>query len=35
VNSVATKEMEAYTVYQGNPAVFVRERIKEEIAAPV
>ena len=25
--SVATKDLEAYTIYQGNPAVQVRERI--------
>ena len=30
VNSVATKDLEAYTIYQGNPAVEVRKRnIKE------
>lgn len=27
VGSVATKDLEAYTVYQGNPAVAVRERV--------
>jgi acetyltransferase-like isoleucine patch superfamily enzyme len=27
VGSVATKDLEAYTVYQGNPAVVVRERV--------
>ncbi|HEY0978728.1 MAG TPA: WcaF family extracellular polysaccharide biosynthesis acetyltransferase [Flavobacteriales bacterium] len=27
VGSVATKDLEAYTVYQGNPAVPVRERV--------
>jgi putative colanic acid biosynthesis acetyltransferase WcaF len=26
VNSVATKDLEAYKIYQGNPAVFVRDR---------
>jgi len=26
VNSVATKDLEAYTIYQGNPAVEVRKR---------
>jgi putative colanic acid biosynthesis acetyltransferase WcaF len=26
VNSVATKNLEAYTIYQGNPAVKIRER---------
>jgi putative colanic acid biosynthesis acetyltransferase WcaF len=26
VNSVATKDLEAYKIYQGNPAVFVRGR---------
>lgn len=29
VGSVATKNMEAYTIYQGNPAVPVRERVME------
>lgn len=29
VNSVATKDLESYKVYQGNPAVFVRERVVE------
>ncbi|MDX1760964.1 MAG: WcaF family extracellular polysaccharide biosynthesis acetyltransferase [Christiangramia sp.] len=32
VSSVANKDLNAYKVYQGNPAVAVRERIKEEIA---
>jgi len=32
VSSVANKDLEAYTVYQGNPAVKSRERIKDEIA---
>ncbi|MFN8356528.1 MAG: WcaF family extracellular polysaccharide biosynthesis acetyltransferase [Spirosomataceae bacterium] len=27
VNSVATKPLEAYCIYQGNPAVFVKQRI--------
>ncbi len=27
VNSVATKNMEPYSIYQGNPAVFVKRRI--------
>lgn len=27
VNSVATKNLEAYTIYQGNPAISVRKRI--------
>jgi putative colanic acid biosynthesis acetyltransferase WcaF len=27
VGSVATKDLEAYAVYQGNPAVVVRERV--------
>ena len=30
VNSVATKDLEAYTIYQGNPAVEVRKRNVEE-----
>lgn len=30
VASVAPKQMEAYTVYQGNPAVKIRERVIEE-----
>ena len=30
VKSVAVKELEAFTIYQGNPAVKVRERIIEE-----
>ena len=29
VGSVATKDLEAYTIYQGNPAQPVRERIVE------
>ncbi len=29
VNSVATKNLEAYRIYQGNPAVFIKERIIE------
>ena len=29
VGSVATKDLEAYTIYQGNPAVPVRERTVE------
>ena len=29
VNSVANKDLETYVVYQGNPAVEVRKRIKE------
>jgi putative colanic acid biosynthesis acetyltransferase WcaF len=29
VSSVATKQMEAYSIYQGNPAVKVRDRIIE------
>jgi putative colanic acid biosynthesis acetyltransferase WcaF len=29
VNSVATKNLEAYKIYQGNPAVFIKERIIE------
>jgi putative colanic acid biosynthesis acetyltransferase WcaF len=29
VNSVATKNLGAYKIYQGNPAVFVKERIIE------
>lgn len=29
VGSVATKDLEAYTIYQGNPAVPVRERVVE------
>lgn len=29
VGSVATKDLEAYSIYQGNPAVKVRERIME------
>ena len=27
VNSVATKDLEAYSIYQGNPAQFVKERV--------
>ena len=27
VGSVATKDLEAYTIYQGNPAIPVRERV--------
>ena len=27
VNSVATKDMEAYSIYQGNPAVKIRDRV--------
>jgi putative colanic acid biosynthesis acetyltransferase WcaF len=27
VNSVATKQLEAYGIYQGNPAVWVRQRV--------
>jgi putative colanic acid biosynthesis acetyltransferase WcaF len=30
VNSVATREMEPYSIYQGNPAVKVKERIITE-----
>ncbi|NPA69026.1 MAG: colanic acid biosynthesis acetyltransferase WcaF [Chlorobi bacterium] len=30
VNSVAVKDLEEYTIYQGNPAVKVRSRIIEE-----
>lgn len=30
VNSVATKDLEAYTIYQGNPAVDVRKRTIEQ-----
>lgn len=30
VGSVATKDMEAYSIYQGNPAVKVKDRIIEE-----
>ncbi|MEI6456020.1 MAG: putative colanic acid biosynthesis acetyltransferase [bacterium] len=30
VNSVATRDMEPYTIYQGNPAVKVKERIFEK-----
>ncbi|MCF6366646.1 MAG: WcaF family extracellular polysaccharide biosynthesis acetyltransferase [Bacteroidales bacterium] len=30
VNSVATKDLEAYTIYQGNPAVGVRKRTIEQ-----
>ncbi len=33
VNSVANKEMEAYSIYQGNPAVKVRQRIPDEITS--
>jgi len=29
VNSVATKNLEAYTIYQGNPSVVVRKRVIE------
>lgn len=29
VNSVATKDLEAYSIYQGNPAVKVKERVIE------
>lgn len=29
VGSVASKDLEAYSIYKGNPAVFVRERIIE------
>lgn len=29
VNSVATKDLAAYTIYQGNPAVKVKERVVE------
>jgi putative colanic acid biosynthesis acetyltransferase WcaF len=29
VKSVATKNLEAYKIYQGNPAVFVKDRIIE------
>jgi len=31
VGSVANKDLEPYCIYQGNPAVKLRERIKEEI----
>jgi putative colanic acid biosynthesis acetyltransferase WcaF len=31
VGSVATKTLEAYTIYQGNPAVAVRERKMKEV----
>lgn len=31
VNSVATKHLDAYTIYQGNPAVAVRERKMKEV----
>lgn len=30
VNSVATKDLDAYTIYQGNPAVEVRKRTIQE-----
>lgn len=30
VNSVATAELQAYGIYQGNPAVLIRERVIEE-----
>ncbi len=30
VNSVATKNLEAYTIYSGNPAVKIRQRIIEK-----
>lgn len=30
VNSVATSDMEAYTIYQGNPAKKIRDRVIEE-----
>ncbi len=33
VNSVANKDLEAYTIYQGNPAVKVRQRIPDEITS--
>ena len=29
VNSVATKNLETYKIYQGNPAVFIKDRIVE------
>ena len=29
VNSVATKNLEIYKIYQGNPAVFIKERVIE------
>lgn len=29
VNSVATKDLEAYSIYQGNPAVKVKDRVME------
>ena len=29
VNSVATRDLESYTIYQGNPAQKVKERIIE------
>ena len=28
--SVATKDLDAYTIYQGNPAVAVRERVMDQ-----
>jgi putative colanic acid biosynthesis acetyltransferase WcaF len=31
VGSIATKSLEAYTIYQGNPAVAVRERKMKEV----
>ncbi len=33
VHSVANKDMEAYSIYQGNPAVKVRQRIPDEISS--
>ena len=30
VGSIATKDLEAYTIYQGNPAIKVRKRIIED-----
>jgi putative colanic acid biosynthesis acetyltransferase WcaF len=29
VDSVATKDLEAYSIYQGNPAVKIKERVIE------
>lgn len=34
VNSVANKDLKAYSIYQGNPAVKVRDRINEIATSP-
>lgn len=30
IGSVATKDLEAYTIYQGSPAITVRKRVIED-----